>query len=273
MTKFLLVPGGSERGLSYWSSVLPCPRAHWFRYREFPDKPKSWGKGCAETGKLNPLMVGTLTHAYLESYYTTGTTSKLVFEDSLTGELLEGFTHEESEAWRLAAAYFQEYRLAETHSAVVEEECRDDTGELGVPLLTTRIDMTAINGSVKNLDIGLPEGKYLWEHKTAGSKSSYLFEEHRIQVQTNCYLYNRENPADPVLGGILNNIVKTAKPSFQRVYIPLAGIVEISNLTQTLTFTNMIHEQYGEQMVANKNSCTNGWSPCSYYSRCFSPNT
>lgn len=270
VVKFLLSPGGSERGWSFYSSVLPCPKYHSLKYAEAREP--SWGKGCSETGKLQPYMVGSLTHAYLEAFYTSGNTSKLIFQDSLTSELLQGFDHEEVEAWRLFQSYQKEYQAGELSEPVCENECRDESGDLGVPLFTSRVDMVAFHtgGPLKNLDLELPAGNYLWEHKTASSRSQFLFEEHRVQVQSNIYLWNKCNPGNPVAGGILNNIVKTQKVGFQRIFIPCPSDRDIENLRMSLAFIQTVLEKYPTQMVASKSSCTSGWTPCEFYSTCWS---
>lgn len=266
--QFLISPGGSEKGLSYWSSVLPCPRAHWFRYRE-TERVLSWGTGCAATGKLNPLMVGTLFHAYVEAYYLHQNITRLEFIDGICNEPLIGFQYEHDEAWRLFEAYLKNYRTEVVAEAEAEVDLEDLSGELGVPRITSRVDMVAIHGPLAGCAIELPQGRYLWDHKTAGKSSSNLDKEHMLQLKTNCHLWNKQFPERPVLGGIVNNIVKNQTVKFERLFIPLFNDVERENLTRSLKFVYIVHEQYGDQMVATKSTCTGDWSPCQFYSRCW----
>lgn len=271
MPQFLISPGGSEKGMSYWSSVLPCPLAHWYRYRENPDRSLSWGKGATETGKLSATMVGTLFHAYLEVWYLHRGTSKLSFVDSLTQAELVGFQHEEAEAWRLFQAYGDVYKAEICVDAQCEILLEDNSGELGVPLLTSRVDMVAHSASsLVGCNIETPAGNYLWDHKTAASSSTNLLEQHRLQLQVNCYLWNKQYPDKPVIGGIINNIVKTKTPKFERVFVPLPTDKDIENITKSLSFVYEIHEKYGQQMVATKKTCAGDWSPCQFYSKCWS---
>lgn len=267
----MLVPGGSERGLSYYSGILPCPKAHYYRYRETSAVP-GWGQGSAQTGKPSPFMVGTMFHAYLETWYTTGSWARLAFVDSLTSDFLAGFPKEQDEAWRLFDAYSKHLPRNEAKDAVTEADVSDTSGDLGVPLITARIDMIARfpGGSLAKSNTDLPAGLYLWEHKTADARSSYLFEKHRVQVQLNMYLWNKANPDQPVLGGILNNVVKNKEPVVERLLIPTPTDKDMDNLRKSLSFAWHLHETVGDQMVALKETCMGKFSPCQFYKRCWS---
>jgi hypothetical protein len=267
MAEFFLTPGGSSRGISYWKSVLPCPRQHYFRYREFPDSPKTWGQGAEVTGKLQAFMVGTLVHAYLEAFHTVGSTSRLVFVDA-EGPL-KGFSHEETEAWRLAAAYIKEYKTSEFEQCQAEVDIEDTSGELGVPLITGRVDLVAWfgGGVLPGSDTYLPAGRYIIDHKTASSKSNYLDKEHLVQLSLYQHMWNKQFPEKQVIGAIVNNIIKTKVPSFERKFVPPPNNITISNLTKSLSFAYLIHEQHAQEM--NTSACTSDWSPCSHYARCW----
>ena len=270
-TKFLLQCGGSPMGMSYWSSVLPCPRAHWFRYREHEYVPR-WGK--PGTDKPEPLMTGTLVHAHLEILAEGVAENRPEFIDALTGEPLAGFGLEVAEARRIFEQYFKLVGFDEGVSDwQLESLLEDKSGDLGVPWITSRVDGAASwAGGILNQSNGLylNPGRYLWEHKTASKKSEHLFQEHRVQVQVNCELWNKQHPDQKVLGGILNNIIKTKEVKVERIFIPLMDDVARENITKSLRFVYEIHEKFGDQMVATKNTCTGDWSPCAYYERCWS---
>jgi hypothetical protein len=219
-------------------------------------------------------MVGTLVHGLLEIWAQQKDTSRVRWIDAITGNELEGFDKEKDEARRIFTGYVKAVGTSVGWSEwALEESLEDTSGVFGVDRLTARVDGVATWAGGMLGDLYLNPGRYLWEHKTAGKRSEHLEKEHMVQIQVNCELWNKQHPDKKVLGGLLNNIVKTKEIVVQRLFVPLMDDVGRENLTKTLSFVYMIHEQYGDQMVATKETCAKldhyNHKPCWFYDRCW----
>jgi hypothetical protein len=265
----LLTPGGSGKGLSHWLGYLVCPRRQEYRGVHKAKHP------APGVDKPVDSFVGTLGHAYLEELYqgrwhkdlgplAFTTMSEQGFETPLVGYGLET-----AEAWRVIQVY--PWPRDEFIAPVTEVLIRDDSYSLCVPELTGRCDLVAQHrgGVLAGSGVFIPAGYYIIDHKFEKQSASDLGEKHRIQLQVYCDIWNRwsERPFD-VAGGIVNQIVRTKLPKFERAFVPLAREGELGHVAETLAYCHRL--SINEAGTRNVTKCQNTgyYQPCEFRDQC-----
>jgi hypothetical protein len=267
--KHLLKLGGSERGYSWYTKLLSCPKSMWFSEQR-AEGPEIY-PGKAETGKLNAALVGTLFHGYLEevSRGWDGTDASLdFFQEDVR---LAGYHDEELEAYRLFVAYSQRFGTREFIPYAIEVDLRDESGSLGVPLLTGRADLVISwpGGRIDGTNgLYLREGLYIVDHKTDASTPSNLAAEYEIQMWVYLYLWNLQFPKTPVLGGILNDVIKTKEPKFIREFILCPSEEQIAAIRGTLEHAWSLYSKRETLRIVSDRTCMGKYSPCGFRKEC-----
>ena len=254
MSVVKLTPGGSKYGLHFWSTAGECPRK--FQYKQMLlDTEPSWSPPGTED-KPNALMIGTLYHAYHEHGILS---SPYTFDYGVDTQ----YTHEENEAWRLASFYktqYPDWRVPQ----MKEFDLRLDVNWLSLPL-TGRIDaLVRIDGFIDGCSHRFEKGLYVWDYKTASAYNKWFVEEYRLQVEDYCWKWNLLNPNDPVLGGVLDNVIKTKTPKAERHYVPGPTAMRCNDLKSMY----MHFDQQRKNTTKNLTACKGTYSMCSFKSVC-----
>ena len=214
--------GSSGTGISYYTSIIRCPRKVNLDRELKNEDDRSNGAAA----------VGIVTHQLDELYYGEKTDNPLVLQisDVNWGDAI-------SEARRCWEAYIKRYpgKYWWGRVVAVEDQYPKDEAEealvaevIGTTPFTTRIDrvieVTAESSTriLSNTDLGtLKPGIYLYDRKTKGKQDGEAALTHANSVQFYAYMivYNVIHPKNPCLGLIVDELITTKEVKFRQFLV------------------------------------------------------
>lgn len=231
--------GGSGTGVSYYNSLLGCPRKAQLRAKEMENNPYN-----GMTGSL-PLDIGTIFHEFLELYYTDPKArmqnpSAIQFvQDSGDPAALDEQARLEAE--RLFRAYRTKFPSDELGSVVaLEEQLEGEVVEsaVGVSPFTARLDMVVKIGvkdcrrlqNTRNIEV--TPGYYIVDHKTATARYGNIRDIYTNSLQFTAYYlaWNAVHPKQKVQGTLVNIVFKNKEVRFETIVVPPPTGIQIKAL-------------------------------------------
>jgi hypothetical protein len=269
MTNFLLRSTMTNAGLSYWSAYSPCPKKGWYKDAArrapgaFPIGPPG------SFGKPSGTVVGTMFGAYMEAEAYT----RLAFFVEVDGqpEPLSGYRQEEDEAWRLAAAYWREYRAEQWTDKQHEVQLVDETGLLGVPRYTGAVDTAARwqGGPMKNAAPGSPfvaaGSLVLRDYKCMEKADATRIEAYRLQQESYLHVWNAKNPTRQAEYAVLDVVMKTKEVKFERLFYTPPTETRLAAIRETFQY---FAAQRAAPPLRNTAACKSMYGLCEYFVRC-----
>lgn len=264
--------GGSGRGVSYYKSVLRCPRKKWL------------DDLVTESGKAIPsgtyiTQMGTAGHGLLAKYYKDRSdfpTENLMYKTE-GGRVYSLPPLAKQTAERL----YRHYRLAfpPTEFSVLGVERRyevaggsaawlpDDINLTGQIDLEVHYNKKQAQRASKLRNVDIAPGNYIVDHKFHWQPSPGLVNKHTtaIKERAYCLIWQLENPRKKLAGLIYNMLIGGGTPQYKTLVCPPPSVHDEKRL-QALLHTAAQYLQKSPPDPHNT-ECTNVYTGelCQYY--------
>lgn len=271
------ITGGSGKGWSYYSTLMKCPRAFYYRNVE----PDSGGEGIVQDEVERPARdFGSVVHAFLKLYYDGIIADRAgepfgFFASRLYNALLEHQCNPEivEGAWRVFNAYCDYYEPDYLDPLATEATALDKKNH------SCRFDLIA------RIPVGMntceySPGVYIVEHKTASRFSQDVLDgwdlDGEIQGQIAIWNASKRRYIYGELKGVMVNVLGKQKiPEFHRVVVSPQSFMYKKHL-KVLGVMDGVEKRY-RRLGARRGmeawpqymaACIDRWGRCDYYDRC-----